>query len=353
MLIPMPSVSHTAEGFRAAFRHPSLTLAEICWRWTVGLTAGALLTFALIEYLNSLPVTDRERLFLRTKLPSVVGRVMAHILRGSLNRIVLASLVLALAFAALWTVAASIGRAVTVSDLLDYFASRAGAVKTASAKTFSKSPVRGLLFINFLRATLVLAGICGFLGAAIVANLASPAKDPRPTLAFFLFVLLAGLVSWFCWDLNWFLSLAGIFAIRNRENAIDAISSAVALCRERTGSVFAVSAWTGLAHMGIFVIATTLVSISLSLFVVVPWRLMLAGITLLTLIYFAVADWLYMARLAGYVSILEMPETVAAPAPISALPTVPARRDPTPPLAATIDFDEPILSDVPPRPSAL
>jgi hypothetical protein len=77
---------------------------------------------------------------------------------------------------------------------------------------------------------------------------------------------------------------------------------------------------------------------------------MLAGTILLTLIYFAVADWLYMARLAGYVSILEMPEIVAAAMPLSPLPP---RRDPAPPPAATIDFDEPILSDVPPNPSAL
>jgi hypothetical protein len=346
----MSSVSHTAEGFRAAFRRPSLTLAEICWRWTVGLTAVALSIFALIEYLNTLPVTERELLFLRTRLPSLVGRVIAHILQGSLNRVVLASFVLALAFAALWTVAASIGRVVTVADLIDYFAARAGAVNKASAKIISKSSFRGIFFINFLRAALALAGICGFLGAAIVASLASPAKDPKPTLAFFLFLLLAGLVSWFSWDLNWLLSLAGVFAVRNRENAIDAISSAAALCREHTGPVFAVSAWTGLAHMGVFFAATTVASMSLGFFALVSWRLMLAGITLLTLSYFAVADWLYMARLAGYVSILEMPETVAALAPV---PPSPPHRDPTPPLAATIDFDEPILSDVPPSPSAL
>jgi hypothetical protein len=102
--------------------------------------------------------------------------------------------------------------------------------------------------------------------------------------------------------------------------------------------------------MGVFFAATTVASMSLGFFALVSWRLMLAGITLLTLSYFAVADWLYMARLAGYVSILEMPETVAALAPV---PPSPPHRDPTPPLAATIDFDEPILSDVPPSPSAL
>ena len=61
---------------------------------------------------------------------------------------------------------------------------------------------------------------------------------------------------------------------------------------------------------------------------------------LITLAYFAVADWLYMARLAGYVCIAEMPQAMFAPIP----PPVP----PTPvPVQTTIDRDELILSDLP------
>jgi len=58
-----------------------------------------------------------------------------------------------------------------------------------------------------------------------------------------------------------------------------------------------------------------------------------------TLTYFAVADWLYMARLAGYVCIAEMPDALAASAPMPAPQLEPAQ--------ATIDRDEPILSDLP------
>jgi hypothetical protein len=61
--------------------------------------------------------------------------------------------------------------------------------------------------------------------------------------------------------------------------------------------------------------------------------------------YFALADWLYMARLAGYVCIAEMPEALLAPlspAPPHVPPPIPA-----PPVRTTIDRDEPILSDLP------
>ena len=71
---------------------------------------------------------------------------------------------------------------------------------------------------------------------------------------------------------------------------------------------------------------------------IAPWRLVIVGVFLVTLAYFAVADWLYMARLAGYVCIAEMPD-----APISSMPIpIPPAPDRT-----TIDRDETILSDIP------
>jgi hypothetical protein len=47
----MPRVSPTLEGFRAAFRRPSLTFTEIAWRWTAGATAWAWFVLWVIEYL--------------------------------------------------------------------------------------------------------------------------------------------------------------------------------------------------------------------------------------------------------------------------------------------------------------
>jgi hypothetical protein len=74
-----------------------------------------------------------------------------------------------------------------------------------------------------------------------------------------------------------------------------------------------------------------------------------------SLVYFALVDWLYTARLAGYMCIIEMPEALTAPAPIAAVPpyvlppTEPPSGEPAPmaPARTTIDRDEPITSDVP------
>jgi hypothetical protein len=347
MLGWMARVSPTAEGFRAAFRRPSLALAEIAWRWTVGATAAVLSIFAVLEYLDSLPLTNGELVFLRSKQPFLVGRAIAHILRGSLNRATAAFLLASLALCALWIVAASIGRAVTVRDLLGYFAGRGPTAGNFSPGVSAKHPFRVLTRLNFLRAALALAAICGFVGSAVLAGFASPPADPHPALAFFVFLPMAGLVGFVWWALNWLLSLANVLAVRNqagrnREEAMDAISGAVSVCRERAGAVFAVSLWTGLMHLGAFIGATTVASMFLRLAAAVPWRLAVAGITLVTLAYFVVADWLYVARLAGYVRILEMPDDLT-PAPFP--PVLPSTGS-IAPVRITIDFEEPILSDV-------
>jgi hypothetical protein len=365
----MTRVSPTAEGFRAAFRRPSLTLAEISWRWTAGATAAMLFAFGLVEYLDTLPVTNGELLFLKTRQPYLVGEALAHILRGSLNRVVIAGMLAAFLLGALWIIAASLGRVATVRALLDYFrrdvarsVSAGSAVKdgerndaeradaetnVASNVSTNEVPLRALARLNFLRVAVSLAALLGLAGASILASFASPDANPRPGVAFLLFLPLAALVCLAWWALNWLLSLAGMFVVRDGEDAVSAISAAVTLCRERTGAVFAVSTWTGLAHLTAFVAATTVVAVPLGFIAVVPWRLVVAAMLLLTLIYFALADWLYMARLAGYVCIAEMPEALLAPEPQLEPPSGTERFAPGPPVQTSIDRDEPILSDVP------
>jgi len=263
----------------------------------------------------------------------------------------MAGLLAAWMLTCLWIMAASLGRIATVRALLDYFRTD-GKVSVSGVPDEGEKDVAGndstngagtlrtLVRLNFLRAAVVLAAIFGFVGASILAGFASPDANPQPGLAFLLFLPLAGFVCLTWGALNWLLSLAGVFAVRDGEDAIGSISAAVVLCRERMGAVFAVSTWTGLAHLVIFVGATTVVSMPLGFVAVVPGRIIVAAMLLVTLAYFVVADWLYMARLAGYVCIVETPQALLVPAPPQPRP-IPA------PVQTSIDRDEVILSDLP------
>ncbi len=338
----MSVASPTIEGFRVVFRRPSLTLAEIAWRWAPGFTAVALLLFYFIEYFNTLPVTHADLVLLSTRQPALIARAIAHIFHGSLNRAVLAVLVLAVGLSLLWSMAASLGRLATVDALLAYFQSTTADIRSNTTGTSGKPrTIRALIHLNFLRVALVLAMLLSGVGAAILSNFVSTNIHPRPGLAFALFVLLTGCICIAGWALNWWLSLAAIFVVRDGEDALGAFSRAVSFFRDRTGAVIAVSTWTGLAHCVAFSIATTAASVPLAFIQVAPWRLVIASIALVTLAYFAVVDWLYMARLAGYVCLTEMPDTLLAPPlPPPILPSFEADE-------TTIDRDEPILSDLP------
>ena len=69
---------------------------------------------------------------------------------------------------------------------------------------------------------------------------------------------------------------------------------------------------------------------------------MIAGVIVVALAYFAVVDWLYIARLAGYLCIAEISDDVVVPEPIRQ----PSRTKISCVLESAIDRDEPILSDL-------
>ncbi len=154
------SASPTLEGFRAAFRRPSFTLAEITWRWAVGATAVLLFFFGLFEFLSTVPVTNGELLFMRTQQPILVWQAILHILRGSLDRSVAPALVAAMMMASLWIIAASMGQSSDRSGVIEYFRRRVAGDR-------NDSPFRSLARLNFLRIATFVAALVGFVGCSV------------------------------------------------------------------------------------------------------------------------------------------------------------------------------------------
>src|SRR5262245_52973523 len=117
--------SPTLEGFRTVFRKPSVSLAEISWRWSFGAAAFLLCSSAMVEYLDSLPVSGRNLLLLRSAHPALISHALSQILRGSGARLVLAASLLLIALTLLWIFAASIGRVATLNALTESIRKRA------------------------------------------------------------------------------------------------------------------------------------------------------------------------------------------------------------------------------------
>jgi hypothetical protein len=342
----MSQRSPTLEGFRAAFRRPSLTLAEIAWRWSVGATGAALLGFAFFEYAASLPVTGFEERLLALRQPLLTLQVLSRILRTTVDRAMTATLVVALAVALIWIVAASVGRAATVRALLDYFRNSAGF--SPFEQQDRVVALRPLIAINFWRLVSALASVLSLGAVVILSRFVSREQGLGPALAFFLIVLLAPLICMVWVQLNWVLSLACVFVLRDSDDALGAIAAAVSFLRERTGAVVAVGTWNALARIGVFGGAASLVSVLLAFVPVAPARAVAAGVLLVTLVYCAVVDWLYIARLGGYICIAEIPSSVISTiAELSTPPFNLLHVETGNPIETAVDASESILSDVP------
>jgi len=325
---------------------------------------------SFLEYLDTLPVNNADLFLLSTRHPSLVSRAINDILRGSALRFVLASTVLAAALAVGWVLLASVGRSAIVEALLDYFKVRYEETGScaASESNVRKGRLGPIVVLNGLRAILSLAAVVGCVGAFILGSLVSPDKAPQPFLAFLVVTACLALV-WLFWStLNWYLSLASIFVVRDGADALEALSLAVGQFRNRAGAFFAVGFWFGIAHITAFFIASSAVGFPLAFAGVLPFGVVFGGLLVVTLLYFAAVDWLYAGRLAAYVAIIEappfVPEIIAQPS-IMQGPTGPGTQSESLPLesAASAEMnqsqataplyppippsDDDILSDVP------
>ena len=211
-----------------------------------------------------------------------------------------------LALTLAWIVVASLGRAITLKTLLEYFR---GSGSPPASSTNGVAPV---LVLNLLRAATMLAAAVGIVGAMLVARAMSSPEDPSPGSMLLVFWMLTTLIGLAYPLLNWYLSLAAIFVVRDKASAFSALVKATDFCRMRPGALAASGTWFGIAHVIVFFVASSAVAVPLGFAEVLPAGMVFGGVLLVALLYFAAVDFLYVGRLATYVYLLEEPEPSVA-----------------------------------------
>ncbi len=238
-------------------------------------------------------------LLLRSRIPWLIADVIGQIVRGSGPRLAIVIAIMLPAICIIWIAAASLGRAATLKALLRREAS------------VSLAPQFGL---SFLRASVTVAALIGYLGALIVAGRAAGAGDEvRAGIFLVVFVALATAVAAVRSRLNWFLSWRAISAARDGSRHVcrrrcSGHRPFPAPCREvcrrgrrlRHDSRCVVRLLHSYQPAGIGAGRQRPPGVSL---------FFLAAITLA---YFALVDAVYIARLAAYVAIDERRPQAAA-----------------------------------------
>ena len=302
--------SSIRRGFASIWRQPALPVAEITWRWCFAVAACLLAVVSVLEYLSAIPISWRERLLVQTGEPLLALAAVAHALQGSAVRLAAGVIVAATAIAVLWIFSAALGRLVTLGALLP---DRRGTSVS-------------LLGLSFLRAGLFLAAVLSAVAALILAASAGSAGHAAPSIVLAAILLAA---VWLVWALlNWLLSLAAIFAIRDQQDTFGAVSAAVEFVRSAFGDVVLTSLPFVLLHyiaLAAAIVAGVLVfDLMTRVSFAAAWALVA-----IVLGYFAFADFLYITRLAAYLALAEagggsaVIGEPAQPAPQDALPELP------------------------------
>ncbi len=322
--------SPTAEGFKLISRRPVIFLAEVAWRWALAVAGWFLAVFFLIEFADSLPVHTLDRILLDSNQPILVLRAIRRIVHGSASRFTEAGVLLGIGLLVAWIVVGALGRLALVKVLLEELG-------VARSNGSDRSAFYSLLALNFMRAAVMLAAAVCAIGALMISG--SAWASTRASMADSARLGVAVLfLTWMAWNiLNWLLATASIFAVTEREGALDAIFQTVRACQLRPEPWLTAATWFGLAHVAIFVVAG-FASVMLigAIGTLRPGPVMLLEL-MLALLYCALADFLSVGRVAAYVAIIRGEGSV----PLQGLD-----RAPSPPTSA-VDRGELILSDLP------
>jgi len=278
-------------GLSSVFRQPELYLAELMWRWSFYVAAWMVGIYALLGFLDTLPVSDAALFGLYNFIPGSAARAWAEIFRGSGPRLLIISTVAVVGMAMLWWLASSCGRAATLRALIPSPRSRNGTV-------FSTNALRVLLGI------LAVLAYAGAVTLALTYSRTRPdAHDPDK---FYLILLPLLIVVGTIWSsLSWYLSLVPLLALRTGRSTWTSLGDAAEFSR-RHGTQFL---WVGFAYGALRVIATIvgtfLFFTMLSFALQTPPAVALVIMLIWAAAFSALGAFVHIAKLAAQVRIVE------------------------------------------------
>lgn len=291
------STNALREGFREIFRDPALLLIEVGWRWAFGTIAIVVCAVLVFVSTKSVRVNQfSSGLLSQINLWQTAQSVAAYVvaLGAALIRAGLVS-VFFLAFC--WIVLSALGRRATLL--------RVGLGNGANLRVcFGISTLRAAIALGALFAW-ILAGLLAGVVAAAAAG-----SNSVPNIWLILLILAPVLVVIVAlWSAaNWYLSLAPLFPERTWTQAA---ASAWKLAQSRRDEVLEISVAIAAIRFVLFIAALAL-SLAVGAIITNP-RVFALDFIAIALLYFFVADFVTIARLAAFAKLRDGQTQAAAP----------------------------------------
>jgi hypothetical protein len=286
-------------GFSAVFREPAIFAAELAWRWAFGIAAWLLIVYALLMFLQSLEVTDRDYLGLLGIIPGTLGAALESIFRGSGPKLVKTGIVLWLGISVLWSLAASAGRAATLKALLPN----------------GHAGFRNMFRLHALRAGLTFTAALAYVGSIATASVfARQGSTSRDETFFLVMIPLAVLVGVVWSVLTWYLTLAPVVSAHAGSGAFASMLDAAVLSRRQSSQFAWIGFFYGTLRYVAMALALFVLLMMLSLAAELPagggWAVLIAwGVG-----FSFVSAFIGVARLAAMTRIVQWDGSLIQPA---------------------------------------
>ncbi|HMF90331.1 MAG TPA: hypothetical protein VKL40_06790 [Candidatus Angelobacter sp.] len=281
------------QGFRAVLRDPTILLTEIVWRWSFGSAAFLLLFFSVLSLLGSMQVSETDTAAWRSNNPTLMAQALANILIESGPRM-----------------AAVAGKVLPVITLFWVILSSAGRTLTLNRLEKGTVSFRTVLALHCARAVLLWLAAAGLTAAVLLdARVATRGLETDLFLYYALVFWSVVLIGGFWAMLNWYLSLAPIVSLQSGAGALKSTRQAVRLVKKQGGDFGGISLIFGIYRLVLLAVAFVLCVLPSGLLGTAP-RAYTAWVVVVSLVYFAFGDLLYLARMAAYL-IAVSPETAA------------------------------------------
>ncbi|MGC2695932.1 MAG: hypothetical protein WA738_09085 [Candidatus Angelobacter sp.] len=275
------------QGRRAVQRDPAIFLVEILWRWSFAIIALFLLFASGLMLLGPLNIGDSFSFAWRTHDTQRLSLLLLSVVLRLGKQLLMAVIVLPLVIALLWSLLSTAGRRITVTRLSP-----------------GMPPLRfgSMMAVQSLRALLTwIAGLLVIGAMGIGVRIAT--RGSKPDL--FPFYMVVGpsialiLILWLV--LNWYLSLAALFgrASQSFREAFRQARQTIRLQRPDfagTGFVFL------LLRLVLFLIVLAVCGLTSNMVGTAP-ETYFAMVMALFLVYCALADFLYLSRMAAYLAL--------------------------------------------------
>ena len=297
------------EGFRIVRSDPGLLLLELLWRWCFGLALLALLFVAYTHLRQAILISDADQALFASEDPLAIANAGAALIAASQPLLLRVLVRICGVAAVLWIIAAVPGRGLTARLI-----GRRLATDYGTPVAPEKPRWAAVAFLTILRVLMLLILLIGYLAGVLIAM---RVNIDRPNLLADALIIAASLAaSAVVWSaVNWVLSLAPIFVVRDGAGPLDAIVAALAFIRRRYSYLAAIALWNSTLR-GLVATAITVAGIA-----TVVWRpphalwLTVLLLAFETVLYLVASDYFLLARFAAYSSVAMREVSLQEPTP--------------------------------------